>query len=218
LFFAGSGSHIFSSTEFGALTFEFSLAVTEENPKQAGKDSSHSVVDRNVLEADRLLAAGQLQDAFLKIKAAIGQQPVNADALRILGKIFAANGHWEEADAAFRTSLEINPNAATTWIGQGLLCRDQCKTGEARHCFEQAVLLSPEDPFLLSNLAVVFGDSGQILESIQHFEAALHLHPGAMTAHSNLLLTLHYDPAVTPNRLREEHQRWAQRHAPTDSP
>ena len=65
---------------------------------------------------------------------------------------------------------------------------------------------------------VVLADSGQISESIQHFEAALHLHPEAMTAHSNLLLTLHYDPAVTPNRLREEHQRWAQRHAPTDSP
>jgi uncharacterized protein HemY len=114
--------------------------VTEENPKQAGKESSHSVVDRNVLEADRLLAAGQLQAAFLKIKAAIGQQPANADGLRILGKIFAANGHWEEADAAFRGSLEINPDAAITWIGLGLLCRDQRKTGEARHCFEQAVL------------------------------------------------------------------------------
>jgi len=56
----------------GALTFEFSLAVTEKNPKQAGKDSSHSVVDRNVLEADRLLAAGQLQAAFLRIKVTIG--------------------------------------------------------------------------------------------------------------------------------------------------
>ena len=113
----------------------FLLAVTEENPKQAGKDSSHSVVDRDVLEADRLLAAGQLQAAFLKIKAAISQQPVNADGLWILGKIFAASGHWEEADAAFRASLEINPAAAITWIGLGLLCRDQRKSGGARHCF-----------------------------------------------------------------------------------
>ena len=165
--------------------------MTEENPKQAGKDSSHAVVDRNVLEADRLLAAGQLQDAFLKIKAAIGQQPANADGLRILGKIFAANGHWEEADAAFRASLEINPDAAVTWMGLGLLCRDQRKTGEARHCFEQAVLLRPKDPFLLSNLAVVLGDSGQISESIRHFEGALQIHPEAMTAQSNLLLMLH---------------------------
>jgi predicted O-linked N-acetylglucosamine transferase (SPINDLY family) len=218
LFFVGSGSHNFSPTEFGALTFEFSLAVTEENPKQAGEESSHSVVDRDVLEADRLLAAGQLQAAFLKIKAAIGQQPVNADGLRILGKIFAASGHWEEADAAFRGSLEINPDAAITWIGLGLLCRDQRKTGQARHCFEQALLLRPEDPFLLSDLAVILADLGQISESIQHFEAALRLYPEAMTAHSNLLLTLHYDEAGTPNRLREEHQRWAQRHAPTDSP
>ena len=133
--------------------------MTEENPKQAGKDSSHAVVDRNVLEADRLLAAGQLQDAFLKIKAAIGQQPINADGLWILGKIFVASGHWEEADAAFRGSLAINPDAAITWMGLGLLCRDQRKTGEARHCFEQALLLRPEDPFLLSNLVVVLGHS-----------------------------------------------------------
>ena len=119
--------------------------MTEEKPKQAGEDSSHSVVDRNVLEADQLLAAGQLQAAFLKIKAAISQQPANADGLRILGKIYAASGHWEEADTAFRASLEINPAEAITWMGLGLLCRDQRKTGEARHCFEQAVLPSPED-------------------------------------------------------------------------
>ncbi len=188
--------------------------MTEENPKQAGKDSSYSVVDRIVLEADRLLAAGQLQAAFLKIKAISSQQPVNADALRILGKIFASSGHWEEAYAAFRASLEINPAAAATWMGLGLLCRDQRKTGEARHCFEQAVLLRPKDPFLLSNLAVVLGDVGQVSESIRHFEAALQIHPQATTAHSNLLLTLHYDPAGTPSRLKEEHQRWAERHAP----
>ena len=62
-----------------------------------------------------------------------------------MGKIYAASGHWEEADTAFRDSLEINPDVAITRMGLGLLCRDQRKTGEARHCFEQAVLLSPKD-------------------------------------------------------------------------
>ena len=195
--------------------------MIEEKPIQAGEDpvgageaSCNSDLDRGVLEADRLLAAGQLQAAFLKIKAVIGQRPNNADALRVLGKVFASSGHWEESDSAFRASLELDPTVAATWMGLGLLCRDQRKTGEARHCFEQAVLLRPSDPFLLSNLAVVLGDSGQIAESIRHFEAALRVHPEAMTAHSNLLLTLHYDPAGTPGRLKQEHQRWAQRHAP----
>lgn len=195
--------------------------MIEKRPIQAGdapvgisKDASHSEVDQSVIEADRLLAAGQIQAAFLKIKAVIGHQPANAHALRVLGKIFAASGHVEEADAAFRASLELNPGAAATWMGLGLLCRDRRQTGEARHCFQQAVLLSPEDPFFLSNLAVVLGDSGQIAESIRHFEAALRVFPQAMTAHSNLLLTLHYDPAGTPVRLKQEHQRWAERHAP----
>ena len=86
-------------------------------------------------------------------------------------------------------------------IGLGLLGRNQRKTGEARHCFEQAVLLSPEDPFLLSNLAVVLGDSGQIPEFIRNFEGAFQIHPEAMTARSNLLLTLH---SVDANRSRSE--------------
>jgi len=218
LFFVGSGSHIFSSTEFCALTLEFSLVLIEEKSKQAGEVSTQSLVVQNVFEADQLLAVGQLQTAFLKIKAAISLQPDNADALRILGKILASSGHWEEADTAFRASLELNPAAAASWMGLGLLCRDRRKTGEARHCFEQAVLLRPKDPFLLSNLAVVLGDVGQVSESIRHFEAALQIHPQAMTAHSNLLLTLHYDPAGTPSRLKEEHRRWAERHAPPVSP
>ena len=43
----------------------------------------------------------------------------------------------------------------------------------------------------MSNLAVVLADAGQISEFIRHFEGALKVHPEAMTAQSNLLLTLH---------------------------
>ena len=171
-----------------------------EAPGGVGEGQFDAELDRGVIEAERLLAAGQLQAAFATIKAVIGQKPHHAPGLRILGKVFAASGHVEESDSAFRASLELDPTVAATWMGLGLLCRDQRRTGEARHCFEQAVLLRPNDPFLLSNLAVVLGDSGQIAESIRHFEAALRVHPEAMTAHSNLLLTLHYDPAGTPSR------------------
>jgi dihydroorotate dehydrogenase len=78
--------------------------------------------------------------------------------------------------------------------------------------------LSPLDPFLQTNLAVVLGDSGRLTESIERLEEALKLHPGAMTARSNLLLTLHYDSSGTPERLKEEHRRWAERHAPAVPP
>jgi predicted O-linked N-acetylglucosamine transferase (SPINDLY family) len=199
------------------------LVIEEQTNQQreasggAGEGQLDAELDRSVLEADRLLDVGQLQAAFATIKAVIGQKPHHARALRVLGKVFAASGHWEESDSAFRASLDLDPTVAATWMGLGLLCRDQRKTGEARHCFEQAVRLRPNDPFLLSNLAVVLRDSGQIAESIRHFEAALRVHPEAMTAHSNLLLTLHYDPAGTPVRLKHEHQRWAKRHAPSVS-
>lgn len=169
-------------------------------------------------EADGLVAQGQPQAAFRKVKAVLQQEPENPQALRILGKVFAACGRAEEADAAFRASLEVDPTITATWLGLGLLCRDRRQTGEARRCFEQAVALSPRDPFLLTNLAVVLGDSGRLAESIERLEEALRLHPGAMAARSNLLLTLHYDPCGTPGRLKEEHRRWARWHAPEVPP
>ena len=171
-----------------------------------------------MVEADGLLAAGQPQAAFQKIKALLQQEPENALGLRILGKIFAACGRMEDADAAYRASIEVDPSITATWLGLGLLCRDRRQTGEARQCFERAVALSPLDPFLQTNLAVVLGDSGRLTESIERLEEALKLHPGAMTARSNLLLTLHYDSSGTPERLKEEHRRWAERHAPAVPP
>jgi tetratricopeptide (TPR) repeat protein len=153
-----------------------------------------------IVEADGLLASGQPQVAFQKIKALLQQEPENAHGLRILGKIFAACGRMEDADAAYRASIEVDPSITATWLGLGLLCRDRRQTGEARFCFERAVTLSPLDPFLQTNLAVVLGDSGRLAESIERLEEALRLHPGAMTARSNLLLTLHYDPSGTPER------------------
>lgn len=167
---------------------------------------------RRVIEAEQLLANGQLQGAYRAIKAVIAGRLENPEALRVLGRIFAAAGHWEEADAALRASLELDPSRVASWLGLGLLCRERRMTGEARRCFEKAVRLRPNDPFLRSNLAVTLGDSGRISESIQQFEAALELDPRAMTVHSNLLMMLHYDPSGTADRLSREHRRWATRH------
>ena len=208
---------------FGAATGSLSVRDASSNPAgQTSGESSEGCVTAGavvqVAEADRLWALGELPAAFQTIKQALAVQPHNAGALRVLGKIFAAAGHAEEADAAYRASLELDPTGVGTWMSLGLLCRDRRQTGEARRCFEHAVSLRPDDPFLISNLAVVLGDSGQVSESIRQFEQALRLHPQAMTAHSNLLLTLHYAPEGTPDRLRLEHQRWAARHAPAVPP
>ena len=59
-----------------------------------------------IVEADGFLASGQPQVAFQKIKALLQQEPENAHGLRILGKIFAACGRMEDADAAYRASIE----------------------------------------------------------------------------------------------------------------
>ena len=138
---------------FGAATGPFSVSDASSNPAgQNSGDSSGGRVEAGVAaqvaEADRLWALGELPAAFQTIKQALALQPHSAEALRVLGKIFAAAGHAEEADAAYRASLELDPTGVGTWMGLGLLCRDRRQTGEARRCFEQAVSLRPDDPFL----------------------------------------------------------------------
>ena len=187
---------------------------TTDRLEESSEGASAPLLESLARDADQLLESGQPQAAFLKLKSAIVSQPAHPEALRVLGKVFTATGCWDEADAAFRASLELNPSLVSAWLGLGLLCRERRMTQEARRCFEQAVLLRPDDPFLRSNLAVILGDSGRISESIEHFEAVLESHPQTMTAHSNLLMMLHYDPSGTPDRLRDEHRRWAQRHLP----
>jgi predicted O-linked N-acetylglucosamine transferase (SPINDLY family) len=211
-------------TEFRFLKAEQQATVIDDsaggaaNPAvEANKGDPAQKTHPGVIEAERFMAAGDLQAAYRQIKATIDERLENPEALLVLGKVLAAAGHLEDAEAAFRACLELDPTRVASWLGLGLLCRERRMTGEAMRCFGQAVQLRPDDPFLRSNLAVTLGDSGRISESIQQFEAALELDARAMTAHSNLLLMLHYDPSGTPERLSREHRRWAAQHAPAVS-
>ena len=155
---------------------------------------------------------GRLAEAFPCIREAIGVRADKVDYYLLLGHIFRKAGHPDDAANAYHACRELQPDFVPAWIALGGLAREQRKARDARVFFESALKLRPHDPNIQTNLATVLADAGWVRESIELLEAALRTNPAAHLAHSNLLLTLHYDSGTTPERLAAEHRLWAQRH------
>ena len=155
---------------------------------------------------------GRLAEAFPCVREAIGIRSDKVDYYLLLGHIFRKAGHPDDAANAYHACRELQPDFVAAWIALGGLARAQHQAREARVCFESALKLRPQDPNVQTNLAAVLSDAGCARESIELLEAALRTNPAARLAHSNLLLTLHYDSGTTPERLAAEHRLWAERH------
>ena len=155
---------------------------------------------------------GRLAEAFPCVREAIGVRADKVDYYLLLGHIFRKAGHPDDAANAYHACLELQPDFVAAWMVLGGLAREQRKARDARVFFESALKLRPNDPNVQTNLAAVLSDAGCARESIELLEAALRTNSAARLAHSNLLLTMHYDSETTHERLAAEHRLWAQRH------
>jgi predicted O-linked N-acetylglucosamine transferase (SPINDLY family) len=130
----------------------------------------------------------------------------------LLGNIFREAGQPDQARNCYGACRELAPDNVTALICLGNLARDQRRSREARLWHTRAWQLRPNDPHIQSNLAVILGDAGDTAGAIRLLESSLRLQPAPLS-HSNLLLTLHYDSSVAPERLADEHRVWAGRYA-----
>jgi TolB-like protein/Tfp pilus assembly protein PilF len=64
---------------------------------------------------------GRLDDAFAQIRAAVAQDPLDADSLQDLSTIQATRGNHREAEAAMRRALDIRPTYAYGHYNLGLI-------------------------------------------------------------------------------------------------
>ena len=90
------------------------------------------------------LAAVQLQlarpgDALQSADAALAAERDSVDALLHRATALAQLGQAEEALAAFRRLLAIDPRHAAAWSASGTLLRELHRLGEAAHAFREAL-------------------------------------------------------------------------------
>lgn len=92
----------------------------------------------------------------------------------------------EEAMAAYRQALELEPGLADAHLNLGRLLHERGQTPDAERHYRQALAAHPDDATAAYNLGVALQDLGRLKDATQAYEAALELDRTLADAHYNL--------------------------------
>jgi tetratricopeptide (TPR) repeat protein len=92
----------------------------------------------------------------------------------------------EEAMAAYRSALEIDPRLADAHLNLGRLLHERGETAAAEAHYRQALAVRPDDATAAFNLGVALQDLGRLEEAAEAYESALAIDRSLADAHYNL--------------------------------
>ncbi|MGQ9566987.1 MAG: tetratricopeptide repeat protein [Anaerolineae bacterium] len=119
-----------------------------------------------------LLNAGDAEGAIAVLEpVARGDRP-SAEALFWLGNAYTQAGHLQEAEGAYRSALDLEPENPDLLSNLGYVLYQMQRPAEAVEQFEKAARLLPHDAEIRYNLGGALYTLGRVEEAIQAFEAA----------------------------------------------
>jgi tetratricopeptide (TPR) repeat protein len=95
-------------------------------------------------------------------------------------------GGSEEAMAAYRRALELEPGFADPHLDLGRLLHERGEVAEAERHYREALEARPEDSTAAFNVGVALQDQGRLREAAEAYQAALEIDRGLADAHYNL--------------------------------
>jgi predicted O-linked N-acetylglucosamine transferase (SPINDLY family) len=153
----------------------------------------------NIEDAIALHLQGQLGKAQSIYQQLLVVDPVNADALHLLGVIAYQTGQHQHAVDMIGMAIEINPHVPDYHSNRGNALQELQQFEVAVTSYDKAIKLNPE-------FAQAYINRGAALKELQHLEAAIasyeqaiRLQPGLAQAYSNrgiALKELHQLPAA----------------------
>jgi tetratricopeptide (TPR) repeat protein len=99
-------------------------------------------------------------------------------------------GHFEEALAAYRRALELDPDMVPALINLANIHYSRNEIAEAQALYERAIALEPDVFEAHFNLGNIFHDLGRYTDARTCYRDALHLNPTYADAHFYLAVTL----------------------------
>lgn len=160
-----------------------------------------------------LARTGRGEMAVDLMRQSIALQPKNAAYLDNLGTILRDMGRFEEAIDCSHRALAIEPNAAISHCNLANALQDFGRLTEALQSYERALALQPRFPAALLGMAKALTDSGQARRAVDVYRRELTADPTHASAHSALLVNLHYLGDASAHAIFAEHQRWNRLHA-----
>jgi protein O-GlcNAc transferase len=156
--------------------------------------------------------AGRLADAEVIYRRILAADPNNPRALQLLGVLGGQVGQAEAGIELIRRAIAIKPDFVDAYNNLGCALSEQDQPDEAVEAFKTALRLRPDDSFARSNLRAAMIQSGQANETLVLFKELSPNAPGAVAAHSNYLMALHYT-CDDPEAILAEQRRWSELHA-----
>lgn len=166
--------------------------------------SSPVPVQQLILNARRLQASGQYQEAGKTYQAALQLQPDNSEVLHGLAMVLRALGASAEALPLMQKAVILTPDRADYFNDLGLLFQDRSDFNKAVSFHKRALKVDPRFLSAQINLGVAYKRLGNLAESEAAYRDALKLAPSSPEAHNNLgnLLRLKGDLAGARKHLQ----------------
>ena len=134
----------------------------------------------------------------------IEAEPGNPDALYVLGIAYGKLDRHDDAIAAYREALRINPELAEAWNNLGVAYSNINHYDDAVAALREALRINPEDAEAWNNLGATYRDLRRYDAAIAAYREALRINPEDTKAWYNLGLVYdildRYDAAIAAYR------------------
>jgi len=152
-------------------------------------------------------------DAVSALERAIARIPNDADLHCDLGDALQTLGRLPEASAAYRRSLQLNPNLARAWYSAGCAESSRKEYAAAITSFRRALEICPAWTEAQHNLGKVLFELGQVEEALDLFRQAA---TGGAPALPELTIALILpgSPAADNQAIFDVRRTWAERRLP----
>jgi tetratricopeptide (TPR) repeat protein len=137
-------------------------------------------------EGIELQRQGQLDRAALLYEQALELEPLEADALHLLGVIAHQRGDHAAAVERIRRAIAINSRSPAYHSNLGVAYRSLGRTGEALAAFRRAVELNPTPAGIRFNLGNALKDASEFEQAAAEFRQVLAQEPAHAEAWSGL--------------------------------
>jgi predicted O-linked N-acetylglucosamine transferase (SPINDLY family) len=165
-----------------------------------------------------LLQLQRWPEALATYRRSLGLQPDNQPCELQLGLALHSAGQVQESIAHYRDMLRRRPADLSAATNLGAMLQADCDLDGAAEAFEHALRIEPDNSIPLNNLAVIHKELGEAGPAIRLLRRCVGLQPDSKEIRSNLILTMHYDPATTDGEIAEQHQEWNRRHVSAKTP
>ncbi len=152
------------------------------------------------------------EEAIACYRGALARNADYAVAELQLGMALHLVGRTEEGIAHYREVQARRPTDYAVATNLGALLQAQCDIDGAIASFQQSLAIEPKNFFALNNLGIMLKERGEIAEAVELLRRCLVLNPESAEVRSNIILTMHYDPASTDEMFAELHREWNRRH------